>query len=355
MKINRNNYEAYFIDYLEGNLDERLVDDFIEFLQNNPDLKEELSLFESISIETENISFNKKENLYKEKYDLDNEFNQAAIAALEDDISEKEKAEFDKYILAHPKKQKDIVLFGKTKLQPDESILFNKKNTLYHYSVGRAILLWSGRVAAVLVLALTFYILIDRPAKEITHENQFASVEDKTSKKEVIPESKKIPVKTEKKVPEKTKKGTPKLVIKKTAPEKKPNKSLRENTRGRMEDEDLTMIRVPLDVPAELRRLEASVNIRKPTATLAIMHIAVPENADKYYEEHLFVDVVKEKTGLDKFKFNKISKAGLNLVANISKDKFRYKTNAEGKITGYNYDSRLVAFSIPTKNIGAGK
>ena len=44
MKINRNNYEAFFIDYLEGNLDEKMVDDFIEFLQQNPDLKEELSV-----------------------------------------------------------------------------------------------------------------------------------------------------------------------------------------------------------------------------------------------------------------------------------------------------------------------
>ena len=50
-----------FIDYLEGNLDELLVDDFIEFLQNNPDLKKELSLFESISIEPGNISFDKKD------------------------------------------------------------------------------------------------------------------------------------------------------------------------------------------------------------------------------------------------------------------------------------------------------
>ena len=43
MKINRNNYEVFFMDYLDGNLDESVVNDFIEFLQKNPDLKEELA------------------------------------------------------------------------------------------------------------------------------------------------------------------------------------------------------------------------------------------------------------------------------------------------------------------------
>ena len=62
------------------------------------------------------------------------------------------------------------------------------------------------------------------------------------------------------------------------------------------------------------------------------------------------VETPKEKTGLDKFRFNRITKAGLNLVSNISNDKFKYETNNEGEITEYNYDSRLVAFSIPAKN-----
>src|SRR5680860_40980 len=99
MEINRNNYETYFIDYLEGNLNELLVNDFIEFLQQNPDLKEELSHFETLSVEPENILFSKKNNLYKDKYDSEKEFNRAAVANLEGDISDIEKAEFDHYIL----------------------------------------------------------------------------------------------------------------------------------------------------------------------------------------------------------------------------------------------------------------
>jgi hypothetical protein len=108
MKITRNNYETYFLDYLEGNLDENLVDGFLEFLQKNPDLKEELSMMDTASIEPDSAVFTNKEKLYKEKYDAEDLFNQAAIALIEGDISESEKAEFDAYLLKNPEKQKDV-------------------------------------------------------------------------------------------------------------------------------------------------------------------------------------------------------------------------------------------------------
>ena len=39
--INRDNYEAYLLDYLEGNLEESAVNEFIEFLKQNPRLQED--------------------------------------------------------------------------------------------------------------------------------------------------------------------------------------------------------------------------------------------------------------------------------------------------------------------------
>ncbi len=98
MKINRDNYEAYFIDYLEGNLDEKLVDDFLEFLQQNPDLKEELAMFKSVSLEPEEIKFNKKELLYKNKFDSEDVFNNTSVAFMEGDLTDGEKEQFAKYL-----------------------------------------------------------------------------------------------------------------------------------------------------------------------------------------------------------------------------------------------------------------
>ncbi len=348
MKINKNNYEAYFLDYLEGNLNENIVNDFIEFLQQNPDLKEELSLLETVSIEPENISFNKKENLFKQKLDSEKEFDKAAIANLEGDIYASDKSEFENYIAEHPEKNKDVALFGKTKLQPDETIVFSKKKKLYHYSIQRNVFVWAGRIAAILVIAFAFFTLFDKPANDLILENKVAKVEDKKDKKAATKELKQIPVKTQKEDPIKIKKNATKPVIKKSAPKQK-HKSLREDTQGRMKHEDIAMNRTQIEIPAEMNTITASLDIKQPEARIATMFLANPQNSADYYEERLLVDVVKEKTGIDKFQFNKITKAGLNLVSNISKEKFKYETNEEGKITEYKYDSRLLAFSIPSK------
>ncbi len=356
MRINKNNYESYFVDYLEGNLDEKLVDDFIEFLQKNPELKKELSLFDSVSIVPEDLQFSKKERLYKEKYDREEEFNQAAINRLEGDISEKENKNFNAYLSKHPEKEKEIKLFDHTKLKADESILFTKKQRLYRHSKGKTILMWTTRIAAVLVLAFMIYTLTDQSSNNLVQDNQIAQVEKKNTKKATNPvvEEKEItetPEKQEIKKEEQVKSTTP--AVKKIAPKPQKIKSLRETTKGRMESEDLALHRIPVEVPAEMKGITASFNIDASVPTLATMNMYYIEEPE--YEERLFADVVKEKTGIDKLSFNTIKKAGLNLVSNITKDNLSYETNKEGKITEINFDSRLLAFSIPTHSEEAGE
>jgi hypothetical protein len=350
MKINRNNYEAFFIDYLEGFLDEKLVDDFIEFLQQNPDLKEELSLFQTVSIGQEEITFSKKESLLKEKYDVEHEFNQAAIASMEGDISASEKTEFEKYLSIHPEKQKEAGLFNKTKLQPDKSVVFSKKNKLYRYSAGRTILLWTTRVAAILIVALSVYIFIDKNSNVLIPENQLATVENKSEKKENVPVVRELPEKKENIEEQKTiKKETVKPDIKNENPKPNQTKIIRENSQGRLINDGFASVRINEEIPAELESLTASIPVSMPEIDLVPIIITVPDFNETVFEERLLVDIVKEKTGIEKLTFNKIAKAGLSLVTNLSKEKFSYETDNEGKVTEVNFESRLLAFSIPTR------
>ena len=60
MKINRNNYEAYFLDYIEGTLGFAEKAELEAFLVINPDLKIELDNFETISLPL-------AENIFHEK------------------------------------------------------------------------------------------------------------------------------------------------------------------------------------------------------------------------------------------------------------------------------------------------
>lgn len=350
MKITRDNYEVYFLDYLEGNLDENLVNDFIDFLRQNPDLKAELEMVAPLKVELENVIFKGKDKLYKEKFDQEPEFNRAAVARLEGDLQENEIAEFEKYLSSHPEKQKEAALFEKTRLKADESLVFKKKNKLYHYPTGKTILLWSTRIAAVLVLALLVY----RVADNISIQNSIPENQVAVSEKKTKPEPAETPVivpqKTEKK--EETAPSDKKMAepLKKASPKAEPVKSLRENTRGRMEHEKIAEARVPVKIPEKLPVRSASISIQKPETALAQMKITPQETPAKMHEERLLADVVKEKTGIGSLSLNKVAKAGLNLVSNVSNEKFNFETNSEGQITELTYDSRLLAFSIPTKN-----
>jgi len=351
MEITRDNYEAYFLDYLEGNLDEKLVNDFIEFLQANPDLKEELQQAGLISLKTEEVIYDKKDKLYKEEYDREELFNEAAIGLLEGDLKESERARFMSFLQKNPGKQKEAALFEKTKQVPDQNIVLQKKSRLYRQTAPKTILLWTTRIAAVLAISFFIYRVTDYISPVHSgSEKPLVVTADRENKKE-SPESSNLPAKAEKKqdpVPEKEKLADPE---RKPEPKSQPSKSLRETTTGRINHDLVAEARVPAEIPERMD----SRNITLASPDMMALHLVpvknnlyeVPETIE---EERLFGEVIKEKTGIGNLSMNKVTQAGLNLVASISREKFNYETNSEGQITELSFDSRLLAFSIPTNN-----
>ncbi len=357
MEINKNNYEPYFVDYLEGKLDEKLVDGFIEFLQQNPEIRKELSLFEPVSLVPEEVGFPLKHRLYKEKYDAEKTFNQAVIQRLEGDIPREENKRFAEYLLSHPEKEKEAAIFYHTKLKPDKSIVFDKKRELYRRPAGRKVLMWPVRIAAVVVLALIFYLLNDRQATDITVSNQLVPLEKNIppQKPASVVEGTVMSVKLAGEDKKKVQKAKKQIYA--ATPDggntPKANKSPHSGTKGSLlGNNGPAFLRYAGEVPAKMGRIPASLDIAAPVATLAAMDLNIVEGS--FYEERLIADVVKEKIGADKVSFDKIKKVGLNLFAGFTKDNLSYSTNNEGRVTEINYDSRLLAFSIPT-NSGKAK
>jgi hypothetical protein len=340
MKISRNNYESFFIDYLEGNLDERLVDDFIEFLTQNPDLKEELAMFSPVAIEPATLEFSKKELLYKEKFDLESEFAEAAIAHLEGDSNDDEKVAFETYIATHIERKHDLNLFEKTRLIADESVVYQRKNKLYKTIRLKPILLWSGRVAAVLVIALLAYFFVVHNEKVAVDNNTIAVINEDKPQNNMAVEINATPgnnASLNKTSTEIASTRPPKKVVK--TPESKSAETASSN------QPDVQELAQPI-LFAQLSPVSATIKPELPETTLKTMYITIPQSEP--FEERLLVDIVKEKTGIEKISLNKITKAGLNLFASISNEKFSYQTDEAGKVTEIIYDSRLLAFTIPT-------
>lgn len=135
MKLNRDNYELYFADYLEGLLKPEGVDELMVFLKNNPDLEDEFYSFKNISIpENENVFFENKNNLKKSTSDkktiTENNIDEFLIAYIENDLPAKDIIRLELFLKDNPKYQSDLEIFKKTISIPDLNVTFNAKKSL---------------------------------------------------------------------------------------------------------------------------------------------------------------------------------------------------------------------------------
>jgi hypothetical protein len=129
MSINKNNYEAFFLDYHEGNLSPQQVADLLLYIEQHPELREEFESFENVTLEDfSNISFENKSGLKKE-ITLDNK-EEFFIKAVEGTLIPAEKTLLNDFIKQHPQYKTDLELFQKTKLVADNSIVFENKESL---------------------------------------------------------------------------------------------------------------------------------------------------------------------------------------------------------------------------------
>ena len=165
MDINRNNYESFFMDYLDGRMSPDQVIKLMSFLKENPDLKTELKDFEEINVEPGEIKFESKRSLKKVFIVNDSNFADLCIASLEGDLTEEEATLFQKWLQQNPLKVREFELYKKTRLIP-EKITFDFKSTLKKSSVVR---IFTPKVrvyfsaAASIIILITLYIFISRP------------------------------------------------------------------------------------------------------------------------------------------------------------------------------------------------
>ena len=150
--ITRDNYESFFIDYIEGNLPDNMIDQFLDFLNQNPDLKEELHLFEEVSLSEEHVVFQEKQQLHKSADDENRRLENIAIAYLEGDWDTDENKTIESYLFTNPEFKREYDLFAKTQLKPDFGIKYPDKQKLQRKSGATIVMNWVVRAAAVLVL-----------------------------------------------------------------------------------------------------------------------------------------------------------------------------------------------------------
>ena len=152
MDINRLNYEATLIDFMEGNLSKAEVSELFLFLDANPDIKAEFDMFQNDipSIASTTIDFPSKEKLIKRQVGNDflDEFSWLCIAKLEGDATPTELVQLQNLIKNNPSLNEEYLLFEKLRLQPAETVIFDQKSQLARHRIGFASSLARYAVAA---------------------------------------------------------------------------------------------------------------------------------------------------------------------------------------------------------------
>jgi hypothetical protein len=179
MRITKENYEEFILDYLEGKLDPDLLSEFRLFFEANPEIREEIESFEIIELSPSGPEFSNKDSLKKKEIDLleaISPFEKACIAAIEQDLDETASEKFHDELMRHPEKGSIFQDFSKTILKP-EPVSFDSKNALKKpVPIGRRNrpLVWYA-VASVILL-----ILLIRPfMNQVPHNGNFVLTEQK--------------------------------------------------------------------------------------------------------------------------------------------------------------------------------
>jgi hypothetical protein len=130
MDINKHNYEAFFLDYHEGNLSEDEIRLLKSFLNENPALKDQLDDFERIVLEADgNISFPNKKELKKE-YSKPAIAEDQLIAFLEGDLKEDEQDIMKTAIATDETLSRNYHTLRQTISKPDLTVNFPNKRKL---------------------------------------------------------------------------------------------------------------------------------------------------------------------------------------------------------------------------------
>lgn len=131
--ITRYNYESFFIDYLDGNLNNKQMADLELFLQQNPDLAAELQEIEAVPFTADlpQASFEAKALLKKSPIDDQMSYTDYLIVAkTEHEITANETRELNKLTAKQPQITNALAQSKQALLAPNHFVRFERKSHL---------------------------------------------------------------------------------------------------------------------------------------------------------------------------------------------------------------------------------
>jgi hypothetical protein len=167
MDINRNNYEAFLLDLLEGRLSVEEERELNEFLKHHPEHVVDLPHIDLFSLEKNHVIFPGKDQLRKEFPVADTRisatnFDLFSIARMEGDLSTQQEEEHRAMVNQDASKLEEWSTWQKTRLVP-ERIQYQGKKSLKRKKAVRGRMIWLSVLSVAATLTLLLILLRTDP------------------------------------------------------------------------------------------------------------------------------------------------------------------------------------------------
>jgi len=157
MKISRENYEIWFLDFMEGRLNRQETEEVRNFMTQHPDLAEELENFVPPLSSDSGLLFPGKEKLKKELFDDPKFLENSIIARMEGDLNETENKSLEDWLNHHTENKQYLRQFENTRLKPDFDLVFPGRERLKKNSTLSVVWIRVAAIAAIILMVIYLF------------------------------------------------------------------------------------------------------------------------------------------------------------------------------------------------------
>jgi hypothetical protein len=358
MGPDRSNYEIWLIDYIDGSLDKEREALLLSFLDENPDLKEEMSDLAAISLIPGSGTTAIKESLKKVPSELSwQQFEMLCIAFSENDLKSYQKAELEEILTGNPERRKTFELYQKIRLvAPDEK--FRYKNSLRRVTGSQKIFRYTIATISAAAAVVVMILVLRNPVVTSSGIEIAAVKRDEPVESEVIPAGKQLHEKIE---PVIRRPGI-QPVAENSIPVKSSSGPVSDNhLLFSVASKDSAVAEISRTEISKVTLSESSFTSIQPCTRLAGMNITpVSDEQDnevkgpgqfiiKFFREK----VIRQKYNSEKGSRNvyDIADAGINKLNKFfGWDMSLHESkNEKGEVKSVQFNSKLVRFSTPVK------
>ncbi len=168
MNLDRNNYEEFFLLYVDNELTDMEKREVETFCIENTDLREELAMLQASKIQPEtSLFFEDKYGLLKRttenSIDPAGESEELFLLYIDQELDEAGRKSVEKITAMDPSLEKDLQILQQTLLEPDHSVVFKGKEILFRKKETRRFVMLPRLAAAALLLFVAGYFLLEHP------------------------------------------------------------------------------------------------------------------------------------------------------------------------------------------------